>query len=180
MTKVSIWWAYLAIALFAIAMFVSILVAHRNTELAIEQGKRIQELADEGGDKNALRIIAMVDTDPPRHFKVEWRAISALGEIGSSKALPFLKRKFYEGEPPVTRELAAMAIGEIGTKEAVNFLIEHLANQNDKIFYYACQGLSCCRHPKAATVLEKVAQKATTPERRKEAASALETLRKEE
>ena len=145
-----------------------------------EEGRQmaeIEQLARDGGDESALRIVAILNSDPPKHWKVQVIGISFLGDIGSDKALPFLKRKFLEG-PEYLTQPAAGAIGRIGSEDALDFLTENLGSSNDRFFQSACWGLARSGHPSAFSVLEEASRNAPTPERRKCATEDLEVLSK--
>jgi HEAT repeat protein len=142
----------------------------------IEASSRIETLREKGGDEAALEIITIADSNSDR-YKLQCHVIETLEGMKSPASIPFLKRKFMESRwSGCLAQLAASALGAIGTDDAVDFLSANFNHHEGKVFDDVCYGLSKSGNSRAIPPLKAEAKNNPSAERRKQAKEALDKL----
>jgi HEAT repeat protein len=158
-------------------MFLVVMSARKQCEdagVAIAEIDRLEKIGDR---ESVLQIIKLAD-NPNVHYQVKIRAMSALVEMRSEEGLPFLERIFREGQIPLLVHLAAYTIGQIGTEQAVTFLLANIGDEREYAFDGVCEGLLETGDPRAIAALEEVAHSSQNEKRRQSAKDALEIYKR--
>jgi HEAT repeat protein len=129
------------------------LVAILNDRSAGEDRARACWLLGQTRDERALRPLAAALRDPGRRLRGE--AARALGELGSTLAVPELIVALQAGPDPDTRMFAAYALGLLGDHRAVDPLLARLADASEdpRVRGHAAEALTGPRDRRAVPPL---------------------------
>ena len=87
----------------------------------VDEAVRAEAAEVLGGDASAIPALMTALDDSPRVVEA---AVTALGSLHHTAAVPWLIAQATEGEDPLVREAAVAALGEMGDERAVATLIE--------------------------------------------------------
>ncbi|MBN1799013.1 MAG: HEAT repeat domain-containing protein [Spirochaetales bacterium] len=113
-------------------------------------------LSEIGSKKGKSTIVELIDHD---NDSISMGALIALGKLGDQSEADILLEKLDDAEFPESRKSQIIvALGEVGSKKAVNRLIEIVKNRSeDKVWrMYACEALGKIKDASAIPVIKTI------------------------
>ena len=134
---------------------------------------RLQQLVQMG--QSAVPVLLDLLNQPSTPAYLRHRAIAALGEMGSSSAIPDLKAALGHGDP-VHRLMAARALAKISPPEAASHLLPLLDDADTSVSLTAVQLLGDVGDRESLTRLASVRDSHDEPSIREGAAAAIREI----